>query len=90
MKKKRNIFEAAAICAAIGMLLVGCAGDVVQNGKLSRGHQTGKGQLSFQSQRKAMPKNAQTITQLHYHSIALISCMDAQNSLSQDSAIREP
>lgn len=32
MKKKRNIFEAAAICAAIGMLLVGCAGDVVQNG----------------------------------------------------------
>ena len=24
-----------------------------------------KGQLSFQSQRKAMPKNAQTTTQLH-------------------------
>ena len=34
-------------------------------GKLSSGHRTGKGQLSFQSQRKAMPKNAQTITQLH-------------------------
>ena len=29
-------------------------------GKLSRGHRTGKGQFSFQSQRKAMPKNAQT------------------------------
>ena len=29
------------------------------------GHRTGKGQFSFQSQRKAMPKNAQTITQLH-------------------------
>ena len=34
-------------------------------GKLSSGHRTGKGQFSFQSQRKAMPKNAQTITQLH-------------------------
>ena len=29
-------------------------------GKLSRGHRTGKGQFSFQSQRKAMPENAQT------------------------------
>ena len=29
------------------------------------GHRTGKGQFSFQSQRKAMPKNAQTIAQLH-------------------------
>ena len=27
--------------------------------------QTGKGQFSFQSQRKAMPKNAQTTTHLH-------------------------
>ena len=32
-------------------------------GKLSFGHRTGKGQFSFQSQRKAMPKNAQTTTQ---------------------------
>ena len=29
------------------------------------GHRTGKGQFSFQSQRKAMPKNAQTTSQLH-------------------------
>ena len=36
-----------------------------QFGKLSSGHRTGKGQFSFQSQRKGMPKNAQTITQLH-------------------------
>ena len=36
-----------------------------QIGKLNSGHRTGKGQLSFQSQRKAMPKNAQTTTQLH-------------------------
>ena len=34
-------------------------------GKLSSGHRTGKGQFSFQSQRKAMPKNIQTTTQLH-------------------------
>ena len=32
-------------------------------GKLSSGHRTGKGQFSFQSQRKAMAKNAQTTTQ---------------------------
>ena len=32
--------------------------------KLSSGHRTGKGQFSFQSQRKAMLKNAQTTTQL--------------------------
>ena len=34
-------------------------------GKLSSGHRTGKGQFSFQSQRKAMPENAQTTAQLH-------------------------
>ena len=34
-------------------------------GKLSRGHRTGKGQFSFQSQRKAMPKNTHITTQLH-------------------------
>ena len=36
-----------------------------QIGKLSSGHRTGKGQFSFQFQRKTMPKNAQPITQLH-------------------------
>ena len=33
--------------------------------KLSSGHRTGKGQFSFQSQRKAMQKNAQNTAQLH-------------------------
>ena len=33
--------------------------------KLSSGHRTGKAQFSFRSQRKAMPKNAQTISRLH-------------------------
>ena len=32
-------------------------------GRLSSGHRTAKGQFSFQSQRKAMPKNAQTPAQ---------------------------
>ena len=34
-------------------------------GKLSGGCRTGKSQFSFQSQRKAKPKNAQTTAQLH-------------------------
>ena len=42
-----------------------------QFGKLNNGHRTGKGQFSFQSQRKAMPKNAQTVVQLHsFHMLA--------------------
>ena len=42
-----------------------CCTQYVSNGKLSNGHRTGKGQFSIQSQRKAMPKNTQTITQEH-------------------------
>ena len=48
------------------MLLKWCT-QYASNEKLSSGHRTGKGQFLFQSQRKAMPKNAQTTT------IALIS-----------------
>ena len=33
--------------------------------KTQSGHRTGKGQFSFQSQRKAMPKNTQTTAQLY-------------------------
>ena len=41
-----------------------------QFGKLSSGHRTGKGQFSFQFQRKAMPKNAQTTAQLNlFHTL---------------------
>ena len=43
-------------------VLTQCASKFV---KCSSGHRTGKGQFSFQSQRKAMPKNVQTIAQLH-------------------------
>ena len=34
-------------------------------GKTSRGHRTGKGQFSSQSQRRAVPKNVKTTAQLH-------------------------
>ena len=34
-------------------------------GKLNSDQRTGKGQLSFQFQRKAMPNNVQTNAQLH-------------------------
>ena len=55
--------------------------------KTQQWYRTGKGQFSFQSQRKAMPKNAQTTAQLH-SSHTLVS--NAQNSPSQASAICEP
>ena len=39
--------------------------------KTQQWHRTGKGQFSFQSQRKAMPKNVQTTAQLHsFHMLA--------------------
>ena len=41
------------------MLLKNCTQYVSKFGKLSCGHRTGRGQFSFQSPRKAMPKNAQ-------------------------------
>ena len=34
-------------------------------GKLSSSHRIGKGQYSFQSQRKVVSKNVQTMAQLH-------------------------
>ena len=47
------------------MLLKCCTQSVSKFGKLSSCHRTRKGQFSFQSQRKTMPKNAQTTAQLH-------------------------
>ena len=46
-------------------LLKCCTQYARKSGKLSNGHRIGKGQFSFQPQRKAMPKNVQTIPQLH-------------------------
>ena len=56
-------------------------------GKLSSGHRTGESQFSFQFQRKVMPKNAQTTTQLH--SISHASKLMLK-SPSPASAIHEP
>ena len=52
----------------------------------SSGHRTGKGQFSFQSPRKAMPKSAQTTAQLHSsHTLA----SNHQNPSSQASTVCE-
>ena len=52
------------------MLLKGCTQYISKFGKLSSGHRTGKGQFSFQFQRRAVPKNAQTTAQLHlFHAL---------------------
>ena len=42
-----------------------CSQHANKLGKLSSGNRTAKCQFSFQSQRKTMPKNVQTTTQLH-------------------------
>ena len=48
-------------------------------GKLSSSHRTGKGQFSFQFQRKAMPKNVQTTTQLHSsHMLVMLKILQAR------------
>ena len=47
------------------MLLKCCTQYASKFGKLSSDHRTGKGQFSLQSQRREMPKNVQTTTQLH-------------------------
>ena len=44
----------------------------------SSGHRTGKGQFSFQSQRKAMPKNAQTIAHTSYTSKLMLKTLQAR------------
>ena len=45
----------------------------------SSGHRTGKGQFSLQSQRKAMPKNAQTTAYLISHaSIVMLKFLQAR------------
>ena len=51
-----------------------------QIGKLSSGHRTGKGPFSFQSQRKAMPKNARTTAQLHssYMLVKMLKILQAR------------
>ena len=47
-------------------------------GKLSSGHRTGKSQFSFQSQRKAMPKNAQTTAFISHASKVMLKILQAR------------
>ena len=47
------------------MLWKCCTQYATKFGKLNSAHRTGKGQFSFQFQRKVIPKNIQTTTQLH-------------------------
>ena len=50
------------------LLLKACTQYDTKFGKLSNGHRTGKDQFSFQSLRKAMPKNVQIISAQLYSS----------------------
>ena len=46
---------------------------VSESGKFSSGHRTGKGQFPFQPQRKEMPRNVQTTTQLDsFHMLKIL------------------
>ena len=59
-------------------------------GKLSSGHRTGKDQFSFQSQRRAMPKNVQTTAQLHStHMLARSVFPDVQVGFRKDRGSRD-
>ena len=67
------------------MLLKCCTQYAIKCGKLSSGHRTEKGQFSFQSQRKAMPKNVQTtyctITLISYASKVMLKILQARLQL---------
>ena len=53
------------------MLLKCCTQYASKLGKLSSVHGTGKGQFSFQYQKRAMPKKVQATAQLHsFHMLA--------------------
>ena len=81
-KNKQNTTNKASGCDGIPVELFQILTDdavkvlhsICQQIKLSSGHRTGKDQFSFQSLRKAMPKNAQTTVQLHSsHTLAKIT-----------------
>ena len=59
--------------------LLGCTRYASKFGKLSSGHRTGKRQFLFQSQRKAMPKNAQTTARLHSsHTLVMLKLLQGR------------
>ena len=60
-----ELFQILKYYAALNPKRKCCTRYASKFGKLSSGHRAGKGQFSFQSQRKAMLKNAQTTARLH-------------------------
>ena len=56
-------------------------------GKFSSGHWTGKGQFSFQSQTKSMPKNVQTTAFTSHASKVMLKILQARLQQYMD---REP
>ena len=46
--------------------------------KLSSGHRTGKGQFSFQSQRRAVPKNVPTTALISHASKVMLKILQAK------------
>ena len=59
------------------MLLKCCTQYASKFGKCSSSHRTGKGQFSFQSQRKAIPKNAQTTALISHASKVMLKILQA-------------
>ena len=60
------------------MLWKGCTQYASKFGNPSSGHRTGKGQFSFQSQRKAIPKNIQTISLISDASKVILKILQAK------------
>ena len=73
------------------MLLKCCTQYAHKFGKLSSGHRTGKGQFSFQSQRKVMPKTVQITVQLHSVHVLIRLCSKILHArLQQYLTVPEP
>ena len=60
------------------MLLKCCPQYVSKFGKLSSGHRTGKGLFSFQSKRRAMPKNVETVVIISHASKVMLKILQAR------------
>ena len=70
----KKIIAMVLVIVMMAAVLTGCGGNkelnvgvcqLMVHDSLDQAHRTGKGQFLFQSQRKAMLKNAQTTAQLH-------------------------
>ena len=60
------------------MLWKCCTQYASKSGKLSSGHKTGKGLFSFQSQRKALPKNCHTIALISHASKEMLKILQTR------------